>query len=158
MQICGPGIQRGNIKGAAAIAATRTGGSFLVLEQSNMRIQALDSFGQPLNNYFSNSKDALPYVPLKAESGTVEYLDISVEPVGFIYVLSGATIAGGAKEYRLDVYKPDGSWLCQTKGVAAMRMLADRWRNVYTINYEMLLPPDGRTEPSVSEWNPNTPP
>jgi hypothetical protein len=41
-------------------------------------------------------------------------------------------------------------------GLAAARLQVDLWRNVFTLNYE-IVQGSGRTEPSVSEWIPSTP-
>ena len=42
-------------------------------------------------------------------------------------------------------------------GVNGARMIVDQWRNLYTLNYEAILGPNNRTEPSVSTWIPSTP-
>jgi hypothetical protein len=61
-----------------------------------------------------------------------------------------------ASDYRLDIYNPDGSFLTQVAGLAAARLQVDLWRNLFTLNYE-ILQGSGRTEPSVAEWIPSTP-
>jgi hypothetical protein len=43
-------------------------------------------------------------------------------------------------------------------GVNGARMVVDQWRNLYTLNYEAIVGPDNRTEPSISTWIPSTPP
>ena len=89
----------------------------------------------------------------------VVVVDISVESKGYLYVLkyleptSGQVLAG---DYRLDIYNPDGSFLTQVPGLAAARLQVDLWRNVFTLNYE-ILQGSGRTEPSVAGWIPSTP-
>ena len=64
-------------------------------------------------------------------------------------------------QYRLDIYTPEGDWICRTTGVNASKLDVDFWRNAYTLNYEKLRYPDGTlptvTEPSVSQWIPSTP-
>src|SRR6185437_8757087 len=50
-----------------------------------------------------------------------------------------------------------------TMGFNAAKVTVDYWRNVYSLNYEVLMingaiPPSGITEPSVSQWLPITPP
>lgn len=90
-------------------------------------------------------------------SSDVRYLDIGVETKGFVYVLSYAGSGGAVSDYRLDIYNPDGSWLTRTLQVNGARFTVDQWRNVYTLNYESLLGPNGRTEPTVSTWTPSTP-
>ncbi len=81
---------------------------------------------------------------------------------GFIYVLSYNNSV-----YRLDIYHPDQSGttpISTTMGFNAAKVTVDYWRNVYSLNYEVLrlpngaLPANGVTEPSVSQWIPATPP
>jgi hypothetical protein len=59
-------------------------------------------------------------------------------------------------DYRLDIYAPDGSFLTQVVGLAAARLQVDLWRNLFTLNYE-IVQGTGRTEPSVAQWIPSTP-
>ena len=61
-----------------------------------------------------------------------------------------------ASDYRLDIYNPNGTFLAQVPGLAAARLQVDLWRNLFTLNYEILAG-SGRTEPSVAEWIPSTP-
>jgi hypothetical protein len=92
-------------------------------------------------------------------TANVVVLDLSVETQGFLYVLkyleptSGAVLAS---DYRLDIYNPEGTFLTQVAGLAAAALHVDLWRNVFTLNYE-ILPGSGRTEPSISQWIPSTP-
>jgi hypothetical protein len=61
-------------------------------------------------------------------------------------------------DYRLDIYDPEGTedtYLSRTTGVAAAKMAVDLFGNVFTLNYEPLIGPDG-VEPSISEWIPST--
>lgn len=96
-------------------------------------------------------------------SPDIRYLDIGVETKGFIYVLSYQGTGSAQSDYHLDIYNPDGSWLSRTPenagdpGVNGARMIVDQWRNLYTLNYETILGPNNRTEPSVSTWIPSTP-
>jgi hypothetical protein len=85
--------------------------------------------------------------------------DLSVESKGYLYVLKYLTPASGpvlASDYRLDIYNPDGTFLAQVAGLAAARLQVDLWRNLFTLNYEILTG-SGRTEPSVAQWIPSTP-
>jgi hypothetical protein len=151
------GTREGLISGPIC-AAIAPNGAILVLESNNLRIQAFDLGGNPAP-YFGSNKDQY-YVPLKQESSPVTYLDMAVEYVGYIYVLSYIT-QQGLYQYRLNIYTPQGDWLCRTTGVNADKMTVDFWRNAYTLNYETLKYPDGSlpsvTEPSVSQWMPSTP-
>jgi hypothetical protein len=96
-------------------------------------------------------------------SPDIHYLDIGVETKGFIYVLSYEGTGSAQSDYHLDIYSPDGSWLSRTPekdgdpGVNGARLIVDQWRNLYTLNYESILGPNNRTEPSVSTWIPSTP-
>ena len=96
-------------------------------------------------------------------SPDIHYLDVGVETKGFIYVLSYQGTGSLQSDYHLDIYNPDGTWLSRTPekagdaGVNGARMIVDQWRNLYTLNYEAILGPNNRTEPSVSTWIPSTP-
>jgi hypothetical protein len=89
----------------------------------------------------------------------VVVVDLSVESKGYLYVLKYLEPVSGqvlASDYRLDIYNPDGSFLTQVVGLAAARLQVDLWRNLFTLNYE-ILQGSGRTEPSVAGWIPSTP-
>jgi hypothetical protein len=88
---------------------------------------------------------------LKDPQTNLEYLDIACEPEGFIYVLSYLRPGDEASKYHLDIYNPDGTHLARTPktagatGVAAAKITVDHWRTMFTLNYEKLLGPGGRT-------------
>ena len=89
-----------------------------------------------------------------------EYLDIAVEFSGYIYVLS----TDASHAHRLDIYHPTQTGalpICTTRNLNAARHAVDFWRNVYSLNYEVLTLPGGGipgfTEPSVSLWVPPPP-
>ena len=136
----------------AAIAAQ---GAILILEQSNNRIQAFDLGGNPVP-YFANNAY---FVPLKDPAGTAAYLDLAVEYSGYLYVLSYT--GSGPFVYHLDLYAPDGAWVARTTGINADKLAVNYWRDLFTLNYQVLTLPNGtipnRTEPSVSHWVPSTP-
>lgn len=99
------------------------------------------------------------YMPLRETTAPgINYLDIAVESKGYIYVLM-AQKSGGAPAFSLDIYSPDGSPLLDKpqSGVNAARITVDQWRSLFTLNYNVVLGPNGRTEPGVSEWMPSTP-
>ena len=65
---------------------------------------------------------------------------------------------------RLDIYHSgqDGTApIATTQNMNAAKLTVDFWRNVYTLNYDVLRLPGGgfpgMTEPSVSLWQPSTP-
>jgi hypothetical protein len=99
-------------------------------------------------------------MPLYAEGNAgVTPLDLSVESKGYIYVLKYLPPAAGLvlpSNYWLDIYMPDGTFLTQVQGLAAARLQVDLWRNLFTLNYEIIAG-SGRTEPSASQWIPSTP-
>lgn len=143
---------------APVAAAISPDGAILVLEDSggNNRIQAFDLGGNPLP-FFKQQKTAY-FLALDATRGAT-YLDLAVEFSGYLYVLSRD---GGS--HRLDIYHPDQAGtapICTTTGINAARLTVDLWRNVYTLNYEVLQLPGGSmpalTEPSVSLWVPPPP-
>lgn len=135
-------------------------GVVLILEAGNNRIHAVDASGNPVRHF---TGQATPYFLSFTDTGgpNTQYLDIAVEFSGLIYVLSY-----NSSVYRLDIYKPNqtgGSPLSTTMGFNAAKVTVDYWRNVYSLNYQALmingsLPPNGVTEPSISQWLPTTPP
>ena len=119
------------------------------------RIQALDVNGNPVS-CFAHASGPKPEMMLKAETSAVTYLDMGVESKGYLYVLKVVGDPSQAANYMLDIYQPDGTFLVQTKGVTAGKMVVSFWRDVYTLNYEQISGPKG-PEPSVSKWIPPAP-
>jgi hypothetical protein len=156
----GLGSRPGLLHSPLACVATADG-RILVLDQAftspdltaPARIQALDIHANPVSCFAGGSS---PEMALKPESALVTYLDMGVESKGYIYVLKVVGDLKDPENYKLDVYKPDGTFLFQTAGVAAGKMTVSLWRDVYTLNYEVLAGPCG-TEPSVSWWSPSSP-
>ena len=120
------------------------------------RIQALDVNGNPVPCFAHPSGSKSPEMMLKPETSPVTYLDMGVESKGYIYVLKVVGDTSQAANYMLDIYQPDGTFLVQTKGVTAGKMVVSFWRDVYTLNYEQISGPKG-PEPSVSKWVPPPP-
>ncbi len=155
----GQGSRPGLMKSPMAACITAEG-AILVLEDStaNNRIQAFDLGGNPVP-YFKSQKSSY-FLHLPATQGAT-YLDLAVEFTGYLYVLSRS---GSPPVFRLDIYHPaqsDAQPISTTKGLNAAKLTVDFWRNVYTLNYEVLKLPSGqippRTEPSVSFWVPPPP-
>jgi hypothetical protein len=142
---------------APSAAAISPEGVILVLEQGNNRLQAFDTGGNPVQ--FFSQQPAPYFLTLDATSDpNTQYLDLAVEFTGFLYVLSYNQTTN---EYRMDLYHPGQSGtqpIATTPNVNAARLTVDFWRNVYTLNYEVLRLPNGMvpsiTEPSVSLWTP----
>jgi hypothetical protein len=92
-----------------------------------------------------------------ADPGNSTYLDLSVEAKGYLYVLRYKGDGGSPSDYQVDLYEPDGTLLVSTTKVAADKIVVDLIRNLYTLNYEVILGAGSRTEPSVSLWIPPAP-
>ncbi|HYF18482.1 MAG TPA: hypothetical protein VEA40_11500 [Ramlibacter sp.] len=123
-------------------------GGLLVLEQGNNRVQAFDLGGNPVLLFAGQAT-----MPLKAAVAGREYLHMAVEPAGHLYVLS----RDAAGVCSMDLYKSDGTLLATTSGLNAGRIVVDKFRNVYTLNFEALpLGVHRTTEPSLSMWTPGT--
>jgi hypothetical protein len=136
----------------APVAVTVFQSTVLILEDGNQRIQAVDVSGNPVLRFQNGASNT---VELEKGSG-ITYLDLGVEGLGYLYVLSYVNDGRTAADYRLDIYDPQGNHLTRTTGVAAARMAVDTFRNVYTLNYETIANAP-RVEPSLSQWNPCPP-
>ncbi|MHB1123949.1 MAG: twin-arginine translocation signal domain-containing protein [Ramlibacter sp.] len=144
----GPGTREGLLLGPACMAVT-PGGTIVVLEQRNNRIQAFDTGANP-TRFFRGKTSS--FMPLRAASAGAMFLDLAVESLGYVYVLWTA-----GNVYTLDIYDPQGNWLTATTGVNAGKLTIDLFRNLYTLNFETLKPAGTITEPSISQWIPSTP-
>jgi len=153
--LCGRGLREGLLFGPVAVAMTSSG-AILVLESLNRRIQAIDVNGDPLT-LFGPNKDQCVVSLIDGPDENVKYLDLGVEFEGYVYVLSYVSDGSSPDHYRLDIYSPEGLFVCRTVGVAAGRLVVDLWRTMYTLGFGSLAGPQGRIEPVVSEWIPSTP-
>lgn len=155
----GDGARVGLLSQPRAIAVALDG-RLLVLEQGNRRIQSFDISGNPVP-YFTvaGSRQKSAVLPLRATAAAnTNYLDLSVEARGYIFVLAYDDDGSSPDHYRVDVYEPDGGFLVSTPRVTAARIAVDLARSLYTLNWETLVGPQRRTEPSVSLWVPPPPP
>jgi hypothetical protein len=156
----GYGTRQGLIHLPVAVAGLPTAG-FVVLEAADStlpgagaRLQAFDFLGNPAPVF----ADGTSMADVHDEPAGQTLLDLAIESKGFMYVLKYVGDGTDVADYRLDLYSPDGTWLSQTAGVAAGRLCVDLWRTAYTLDFGVLVKPDGsRTEPSVSIWLPSTP-
>jgi hypothetical protein len=153
----GQGSRPGLISSPAA-AAISPDGVILVLEQDNNRIQAFDTGANPVQ-FFTKQQQAYFLNLTATASGDTVYLDLAVEFTGFLYVLS---YNQSSNLYRMDIYHPeqsDTNPISTTQNFNAAKLTVDFWRNVYTLNYELMQLPNGTTppitEPSVSLWVPS---
>lgn len=107
--------------------------------------------------------ECLSYFPLKQEKNNMKWLDIAVEEKGYIYVLYCHGDGRQTEDFYVDVYEPTGKWLFTTpdeKGgshVCANNIEVDKWRTLFTLNFEAIRGPQNRTEPSLGMWTPTTP-
>ena len=146
----GLGTRAGLLTAPVAVAVIDA--TILILEDGNQRIQAVDVSGNPVLIFQNGTSNIVTL-----EQGTgITYLDLGVEGMGYLYVLSFVNDGMTAEDYRLDIYDPQGNFLTRTTGVAAARLAVDTFRNVYTLNYEVVANAP-RIEPSLSQWNPSTP-
>lgn len=154
----GEGWREGLINGPRAIA-TGIDGRVLVLEGTNHRIQAFDIEGKPVP-YFTDT--ANPKGPKRStmalrDPGESVYRDLAVEAKGYIYVLRNRGDASRPENYGVDIYEPDGAFLVSTPGVTADKITVDLLRNMFSLNFDSFIGPQGRVEPSVSLWIPPAP-
>ena len=137
---------------SAPVAVTVIDATILILEDGNQRIQAVDVSGNPVKRFQNGTTQRRG-----AGAGLRHHLPgPGVEGMGYLYVLSFVNNGLTAADYRLDIYDPQGNFLTRTTGVAAARLAVDTFRNVYTLNYEVVANAP-RIEPSLSQWNPSTP-
>ncbi len=141
---------------SSPVAVTAFGTTILILEDGNRRIQAVDVSGNPVAQFDGQTSSIIDLTAIESNPSDVVYLDIAVEGLGYMYVLSYENGGLSPDDYRLDIYVPDGEHLLRKTGVAAARMAVDTFRNVYTLNYEAIAGAP-RVEPSLSQWEPSTP-
>lgn len=129
-------------------------GVILILEgDQNKRVKAFNQDGTPCKFFLGGTSSRLD---LPDEPQGVTWLDLAVDPTDFLFLLSFVSGGESTEDYRLDVYKQDGTHLMRNTGIAVARMTVDPWRNLYSSNYETIAG-SPRTEPSVSIWAPSTP-
>lgn len=146
--VAGPGQREGLLDGPVLAAATPRD-LILVVEQNLNRVQAFDTGGNPALGAFQNGTRS--WFPIQ-RSTVSAYWDIAVETTGYIYLLLQDATTGFIC---LDIYDKDGNFLATTTNVPAGRIAVDLFRNLYTLNFE-LLRTDPVVEPSVSQWVPGS--
>jgi hypothetical protein len=110
----------------------------------------------------------LSFMPLQNPTAgkSVTFLDLATEARGYIYVLCFTGDGSHTTDYFLDIYEPNGAFLCRTpdsrytsnpQNVVAARLVVDMWRNAFTLNYEATTGPNNSTEPSIGHWMPMPP-
>lgn len=131
------------------------GGAILILQGGlNRSIKAFDFDGKPWKFFFNGTASVLP---LDTESGEFTWLDISIDPTNLLYILSYSGSGTQVSDYRLDVYDAvAGTRIVRNTGVAVGRIVVDKFRDLYTLNYETVKG-SPIIEPSVSVWAPSAP-
>jgi hypothetical protein len=153
----GPGTRAGLVNAPALVTVTPNG-TVLILESGNTRIQAFSWGGHPVPAFAGSATPYwIPMVQHDSAGEGVTYLAISTDVAGYVFVLSQLGNGYKAEQFWLDVYTPTGTVLFSQQGLAAASLVVDLWRNLYTLNFQQILGPNDRTEPSVSEYIPSTP-
>lgn len=107
-----------------------------------------------------------PVEPSDPNRANTTFLDLAVEPKGFIYVLSHINDGSQSTDYYLDLYDPAGNYLSTVpdstktstpQNIVAGKITVDKFRNLFSLNYETIANPPGGPEPSLSHWQPTTP-
>lgn len=107
------------------------------------------------------------WMPLRQQTvkGSLSYLDVASETKGYIYVLGvidnnyNSTKNPADLVFQIDIYNPDGSPLLKAPqpGVNAGKITVDQYRSLFSLNFNVVIGPNSRTEPGVSQWIPSTP-
>jgi len=135
-------------------------GAILVLDAGANRIQAFDYKGNPLLDYFGKDDQKSNFATLNRVDDSDKYLDLAVEHRGYLYVLAYSNQGAKPSDYRLDIYKPDGSFLVsatKNQPLPASKLTVDYFRNVYCLTFKAFAGPGGRIEPAVSHLIPSIP-
>ena len=153
----GPGTGPGRLRGPA-VTCIRPDQTILVLEGGNERIQAFSRGGHPVAAFPGTPTPYwIPLVSHAPDKASTVYLSMSADVAGYAYVLSQVGNGYDAADFHLDIYAPTGQHLAHQQGLVAGGLAVDLWRNVYTLNFQQIAGPGGRTEPSLSEYLPHTP-
>jgi hypothetical protein len=149
--IVGPGSAISSVAAPTAVAVTSTG-TVVVLDQGNLRLQAIDPYGNPVG-WFAGGASVLDLTPAGGPA-TVQLLDLIVGPGDVLVVLSARGRDPQAADYELALYHADGTPLSRTTGVVAARLAGDRWGRIYTLDFTALSLPGGGSAPTISQWIP----
>lgn len=157
----GLGSRPGLIHEPVGIAATADGTLLILEDRSNdppaePRVQAFDYQVNPVFAFKRAGGGKSAEMPLRGEEAAVTYLDVAAESTGYIYILKYLGKGDKVEDYRLDIHSPDGEFVSQSVGVNAARLAVTLWRDMYTLNFN-ILKGSGRTEPTVGLWIPSTP-
>lgn len=140
------GLRLGQISEGVAVAPLRGVRGYLLLEQATHRIQAVDFEGNPLTVFGAGSAMQLP------RDGGRSYLDVEVDHVGHIWVLSTAPNGSAKDTFRVDVYGRTGVPIVSFEDVNAKALAVDPLGTLYTLDFENAIGPGTYPEPIVSRW------
>lgn len=150
----GMGARPGLLDSPLCIALT-VRGELLVLEAGNNRIQAFDTGGNPVK-CFLNGTSATTNLKYTSSAG-YRYLDMQVEYTGYIYLLCYRLAdIGSSYSMYLDIYSPEGQFLCRTDNFSGVKITVGYWRDLFAANLEVIKGTNG-AEPVISHWIPSTP-
>ncbi|MGP4014782.1 hypothetical protein [Saccharopolyspora sp. 5N708] len=108
----------------------------------------------------------LSYFPLKQGAISALYLDMAVENRGYIYVLAQLNQGLNSEDYLLDIYGPDGKFVCRTpdknvtkkpQNIVAGKIAVDEFRNLFALNFEKLARTGQGPQPGLATWEPTPP-
>ena len=159
LTLAGFGTRPGRMDTPVSATITSTG-ALLVLEYGNNRIQAFDMGGNPVPHFPQLPAKYYLTLPDTDPAAGWVHLDMKTDFTDLIYVLSYNT---NTFEYRMNIYTRDQADLkpiSTTKNIYADKIAIDLWRNLYTLNYEVVKYRDTPTipvalaEPTVSLWTP----
>ena len=99
-----------------------------------------------------------------ADGSAATCLDIAVEPTGYAYVLTHTGKGDQISDFALDIYTAEGAFLSRTgsvpgaaTGFVGAKIAVDIWRNLFTLDYQVTVGPNGQSEPQISQWVPTPP-
>jgi hypothetical protein len=161
----GPGAQTGLLTAPTALAVT-SAGTVIILNAGSSQLSAFDLVGLPVKIFGTGSQLSFTLqLPQTTDPSTRRtYLDVSVDGTGQMYVLSYAGPGSDPSQYRVDVYRPDGTPLVtNSTGMNVPHLAVDYWRSIHAANYQPILdssgtprkdPAIGVIEPSLSRFDP----
>lgn len=147
--IGGPGTSIGQLDGPQAVAAMPDGAAFVVLERS--RLQAFTLSGDPAEIFAGSGDQLVSTTPLFDNGVAATYTDPKIDLLGgYIFVTSYEGNAPTPADFRLDIYRRNGTFVKRTRGLVAARFALSKWRDIYTLNFTPSTNP--LPEPTISEW------
>ncbi|MEI7703929.1 MAG: hypothetical protein WCK73_04980, partial [Deltaproteobacteria bacterium] len=136
----GPGTRPGLLNGPLC-SGLMADDTLLILEGGANQVQAFDSAGNSVPKF---PRFANPYAfPLSRYPATDAnglsiriYTDMAVEYRGYIFLFSYPVSNPSLQS--LDIYDPEGVWVCRTMDLPGAKFTVSFWRDLYAGNYETL--------------------